>query len=76
MEQKETTGAKTWGNTADAEPVRFQKRIGSTVFEVAVYFSQTSKETLDDKILRLIKNEAFAERGRDDGKEIISKSAA
>jgi hypothetical protein len=33
-----------------------QKRIGSTTYEVAVHFSQTSKETLDDKIMRLIRN--------------------
>jgi hypothetical protein len=36
----------------------FQKRIGSTNYCVSVHFSKTSKETMDDKILRLIKNEA------------------
>ncbi len=40
----------------EAEPVKMQKRIGSTTYEVAVHFSQTSKETLDDKIMRLIRN--------------------
>jgi hypothetical protein len=36
----------------------FRKRIGSTNYSVSVHFSKTSKETIDDKILRLIKNEA------------------
>jgi len=34
------------------------RRIGSTDFEIAVFFSATNKETLDDKIKRLIKSEA------------------
>ena len=39
-------------------PVTMLKRIGSTTYEVAVHFSATSKETMNDKISRLIKNEA------------------
>jgi len=34
-----------------------QKRIGSTTYVVAVHFSQTSKETMQDKVLRLIESE-------------------
>jgi len=30
------------------------KRIGSTNYEVSVYFSQTSKEKVEDKLLRLM----------------------
>jgi hypothetical protein len=51
-------------NTALAatEPRResrtIMRRIGSTDFEIAVYFSATNKETLNDKIKRLIKSEA------------------
>ena len=45
-----------------AEPAResrtFTRRIGSTDFEVAVFFSDTNKETLNDKITRFIKSEA------------------
>ena len=41
-----------------AEPVTLLKRIGSTTFEVAVHFSETSKETMEDKLLRLIEREA------------------
>ena len=39
------------------EPCRFTKRLGSTVYEVNVYFNQDAKEGMEDKILRLIKNE-------------------
>ena len=40
------------------EPVIMLKKIGSTIYEVAVHFSTTSKETIGDKITRLIRNEA------------------
>jgi hypothetical protein len=41
----------------NAQSNRFNKRIGSTDFEIAVFFSSTNKETLNDKIARLIKSE-------------------
>ena len=41
-----------------AEPHKLLKRIGSTTYEVSIHFSQTSKETAHDKILRLISREA------------------
>jgi hypothetical protein len=41
-----------------------RKRINSTTYEVAVYFSKASRETMDDKILRLARGEALNE---DDG---------
>ena len=41
-----------------AESHILRKRIGSTTYEVSVRFSETSKETLEDKILRLIEHEA------------------
>lgn len=40
------------------EPGAFVKRIGSTTYRVSVHFSKTSRETMKDKILRLIRNEA------------------
>ena len=40
------------------EPMTFTRKIGSTDFEIAVYFSTTNKETLNDKIMRLIKSES------------------
>ena len=45
------------GNTSPSEPPKFSKRIGSTVYNVSVYFSQTSQESIEDKLLRLIKKE-------------------
>ena len=40
-----------------ADASRFRKRIGSTVYEVNIYFNQDTKETMDDIILRLIRSE-------------------
>ena len=40
----------------------FMKRLGSTNYRVSVHFSQTSRETMSDKIMRLIRNDT-------DGKE-------
>ena len=40
-----------------ADTSRFSKRIGSTVYNVSVHFKQDAKETLEDKILRLIERE-------------------
>jgi len=39
------------------EPLMLRKRIGSVIYEVSVHFSNTSKETMEDKILRLIERE-------------------
>lgn len=35
----------------------FTKKIGKIIYKVTVHFSKTSKETLQDKIDRLIKND-------------------
>ena len=35
------------------------KRIGSTIYKVKVYFSDTENETMEDKILRNIRNEVL-----------------
>jgi len=43
--------------TTQITPPLFSKRIGSTTYTVSVYHSQTSKETAEDKLLRLIENE-------------------
>lgn len=52
-------GART-PESIQAEPIKMLKRIGSTTYEVSVHFSKTSKENMNDKILRLIRNEAEA----------------
>ena len=36
---------------------RIKKRIGSTDYEVNIYFSRTSRETMNDKMRRLITND-------------------
>ncbi len=36
---------------------QFSRRIGSTTYLVSVHFSKTGKETIEDKIMRLIENE-------------------
>lgn len=41
----------------NAEQSKFTQRIGSTTYLVSVRFSPTSKETIEDKIIRLIENE-------------------
>ena len=45
------------------EKETFSRRIGSTTYRVGVHFSQTSRETMDEKIIRLIRNES-AQAGR------------
>jgi len=42
------------------EPSRFKKRIGSTTYHVAVHFNPDAKETANDKIVRLVRQEAAA----------------
>ena len=52
--------AVTRGDRANAEPATMRKRIGSTVYEVRVRFNPDAKETMEDKILRLIRNDGLA----------------
>lgn len=39
------------------EGERFSRRIGSTTYLVSVHFSKTSKETFEDKMVRLVESE-------------------
>lgn len=41
----------------EQQPMRLTRRIGQTTYQVNVHFSETSKETMGDKIIRLIKSE-------------------
>lgn len=41
----------------EPEPPTVYRRIGSTTYEISMYFSQTSNETIADKIKRLIQND-------------------
>jgi hypothetical protein len=45
------------------EPIPMTKRIGSTTYRVNVHFSQNSTESLDDKLLRLIRNDLAGGKG-------------
>jgi hypothetical protein len=42
---------------AHTEPLKFRRRIGSTVYTATVLFSQTAKETAQDKVLGMIESE-------------------
>jgi hypothetical protein len=53
----QTSAAKTHGETAAAEPMKFVKRVGSTVYSVSIRFSEQATETLEQKTLRLIERE-------------------
>ena len=44
-------------NNLPQEPYHFKKRIGSITFHVAVHFNPDAKETAQDKIIRLIRND-------------------
>jgi len=54
---KNTDAAKEGQEHGHAGPFIMRRTIRSTAYEVAVYFSKTSRETLTDKVLRLIRNE-------------------
>jgi len=41
----------------EREPIKLRERIGSTTIEVSIHFSNASKETMEDKILRLVGRE-------------------
>jgi len=43
---------------APQEPCRFTKRLGSTTYHVVVHFNPDTKETANEKIARLMSNEA------------------
>ncbi len=43
---------------AEPEFSGFTMRSGNTTFVVGLHFSETSKETLEDKVKRLVKKEA------------------
>jgi hypothetical protein len=49
---------KTTNTTARAEQPDLVKTIGKTTYRVKVYFNPNSKETITDKIMRLLRNEA------------------
>ena len=49
---------KTTTPTKNGKAPTITRKIGNTTFDIHVHFSETSKETFTDKVLRLIKNDA------------------
>ena len=55
----QTTIKRAATTRGSAEPVKFQQKIGSTVYAVSIHFSRTNNKTIKDKILRMIESEAI-----------------
>ena len=49
--------------SADQQYPYMTRRIGSTTYRVKVVFSENSNETLEEKILRMIRNEGLKNSG-------------
>jgi len=49
--------ANTAQMTNDTRIPQMITKLGHTTYEVNIHFSKTSKETMTDKVLRLIRNE-------------------
>ena len=43
--------------TVASEPQTIEKKIGMTTYEVSLYFSKTSTESMSDKVMRLLEND-------------------
>ena len=59
-----STGKNETTATKDKAP-DLVKRIGKTTYRVRVHFSTTSKETMSDKIKRMLRNEVNSTAFRD-----------
>jgi hypothetical protein len=58
------TDAGTLSSDVPAEPFNMRRRISSTTYEVTAYFNPESKETMDDKILRLVRIDTISENDK------------
>ncbi|MCL2035039.1 MAG: transposon-encoded TnpW family protein [Oscillospiraceae bacterium] len=56
MNTIDATTNTTTPQSENTQPSMIQK-LGNTTYDVYIHFSQTSKETMTDKVLRLIRNE-------------------
>lgn len=50
-------------NNENSSASYMTRRIGGTTYKVRVCFSKTAQETLEDKILRMIRNETVTNTG-------------
>ena len=44
-------------STTSPEPFVLQRQVGSTIYRVRLHFNPQAKETLDEKVRRLLKND-------------------
>jgi hypothetical protein len=51
--------ANITGENGYTGPFTMRKQIGATSYEVAVYYSRKNRESLEEKIIRLVRNEAL-----------------
>jgi hypothetical protein len=56
--------------TNEREPLKLRERVGSTTYVVSVRFSQTSRETMQDKILRLIERDPLVRGAHRPGSQV------
>ena len=52
-----TTSKKPAMTPVKSEPTKLLRRIGSTTYTLTIHFSETAKETAEEKVLRLIERE-------------------
>ena len=57
MQNQPNSEAMMSADTPKTEPAVLTRKIGSTTYKIVVHFNVGSSETIDDKILRLIKRE-------------------
>ena len=60
MQTATPTVAGTRDVTIATGPITMHRRIGSIVYEVELHFNPDAKETMNDKILRLIRRDMEA----------------
>ena len=53
-------------NMQNQNYIFMSKRIGTTTYKVKIFLNENSKETMEDKILRIITNHPLANDGRCD----------
>ena len=67
--QEMRRGARKRGTMGAKYSVYLTRRIGQTTYKVRVYLSEDAGETMEDKILRLIRNDGLA---KDENRGIMS----
>ena len=51
----------TTNTTISPEPFVLHRQVGSTTYRIRLHFNPNAKETLDDKVRRLLKNDLQSE---------------